>query len=77
MESNKEVMAAIMAAICAYIQEESPSTTVAARKEHLWVISGRRETMRRRTLWQLRMTERARLMQGAEFYLGKEGVIWL
>ena len=77
MESKKAVMAAIIAAITAYTEEESLSKATAARKENLWVISGRSQAMRRRTLWQRRMTERARLMQGAEFPLGKEGVIWL
>jgi hypothetical protein len=71
---RKRVMAAIVAAITAYIKEESLSTAIVAKKANLWVISGRSEAMRRRTLWQRRMTERSRLMQSVAFPPGEGGV---
>ena len=60
-------MAVIVAAITAYIREESLSIVVASKQANLWGISGRREIMKMRTLWQLRMTEKSRLMQRAAF----------
>ena len=59
-------MAAVVAAISAYIREESP-LAISGREANLWGSSGRREMMGMRTLWQLRMTERSRLMQRAAF----------
>ena len=74
IEGKKRVMAAIIAAITAYMKEESLSTAIAGKKANLWVISGRQELMWRRALWQRRMTERSRLMQSAAFPPGEGGV---
>ncbi|OGO05174.1 MAG: hypothetical protein A2Y60_05775 [Chloroflexi bacterium RBG_13_54_9] len=65
-------MAAIVAAVSAYLMEE-PLSPVAAYKANRWVMWGRSDAMGRRTLWQRRMTERSRLMQSAAFAPGEGG----
>lgn len=67
-------MVAIMAAVSAYMMEESLATAIVAKKANLWVMWGRSDAMRRRTLWQRRVTERSRLTQGAAFPPGEGGV---
>lgn len=60
-EDRKNAMAAIMAAITDYIEEEEKARLVAASPRKttlvlsLWRVSGREEVMRMRTLWQLRI----------------------
>ena len=66
-------MAAIIAAITAYIADEPLATAIVAKKANLWVMWGRSEAMRRRTLWQRRMSERSGLMQSAAFPPGEGG----
>ena len=61
-QNENEVVAAILAAVTSYLEEEQKPHSRAAipsRKlasvVNLWGISGREEMMRMRTLWQRRM----------------------
>ncbi len=72
IEGRKRIMAAILAAISAYLMEE-PLSPVAANKANRWVMWGRSDAMRRRMLWQRRMTERSRLVQNVASTPGEGG----
>ncbi len=56
MEDDKGIMAAVLAAIDAYLEEEQLAAQ--AHKVRIWPTSGREEIMQRRRLWQLRRTSR-------------------
>lgn len=60
LEDKREVMAAIMAAVNAYLEEEERARLVVAEaRPHapisLWRVFGRREAMRPRAAWRRRM----------------------
>jgi hypothetical protein len=61
MESKSGVMAAIMAAVTAYLEEEERARLAAAAEPRplapvsLWRAFGRRDAMRPRTVWRRRM----------------------
>jgi hypothetical protein len=62
-EDRKGIMAAVAAAIAAYIEEEKAVTPVAVQRSQvpvlsLWHASGREEIMRMRTLWQRRIVSK-------------------
>ena len=64
LEDKKRVMAAIAAAIVAYIEEEEKALRPAMLELRpvpvlsLWHASGREEVMRMRTLWQRRIVSK-------------------
>jgi len=58
---QQKVVAAIVAGVSAYLDEEAGTREPAARRPrqapslNLWSLAGRQEIMRMRTLWQRRM----------------------
>ena len=60
-KDQQKVVAAIVAGVSAYLDEEARARESAARRTrqapllNLWSLAGRQEIMRMRTLWQRRM----------------------
>ncbi len=63
MNPNKKVVAAISMAVTSYIREENASMAAAQKRPepaaaNVWGQTGRREIMRNRQMWQMRIISR-------------------